>query len=242
MALYPSRRAGSGSLPCPGHCGTPLSASFAKGQIWEGARGSITAHRSLSSSRWLPMGCLQRGSPCQPTELINELIQLPQNKSPRTEHASWKVPSGRCSKSEEGSAYSQTGKINLMLKTKIEAFLSVECWGRLQWAEVVPKLPLLSRPGHKNVLQQPKIQGCFSAWVLHSTDVPQSSSKPEFTVCYHDIMKSNATGNGNRYLPPRWELQQSVPEGGGGRASPAEFYKIFYWQKSLNLKKHVFLI
>lgn len=33
------------------------------------------------------------------------LIQIPQNKFPRTEHASWKVPSGSCSKSEEGSAY-----------------------------------------------------------------------------------------------------------------------------------------
>lgn len=38
------------------------------------------------------------------------------------------------------------------------------------------------------------------------------------------------------------ELQESVPGGGGGRASQAEFYKNFYWQKSINLKKHVSLI
>lgn len=53
-------------------------------------------------------------SPGQPTKM--GLIQLPQNKSPRTEHASWKVPSGSCSRSEEGSAYFQAAKTNLMLK------------------------------------------------------------------------------------------------------------------------------
>lgn len=53
-------------------------------------------------------------SPFQPTKM--GLIQLPQNKSPRTEHASWKVPSGSCSRSEEGSAYFQAAKTNLMLK------------------------------------------------------------------------------------------------------------------------------
>lgn len=114
---------------------------------------------------------------------------------------------------------------------KIEALISEECWGKLQWAKVVPKLSLPSRPGHKNVLQLPKIQGFFSAWVLHFTEVPQSSSKLEFTVCYHDIMKSNATGSGNRYCLPGGSFRKMFHKVEGEGLPQLNFTRIFTGRK-----------
>lgn len=82
-----------------------------------------------------------------------------------------------------------------------------------------------------NILQLPKIQGFFSAWVLHFTEVPQSSSKPEFTVCYHDIMKSNATGNGNRYCLPGGSFREVFQKVEGEGPPQLNFTRIFTGRK-----------
>lgn len=85
---------------------------------------------------------------------------------------------------------------------EIEGFLAEKNWGRLQWAKAVPVLPLAGFGPVWNVLKLAEIQSCFSAVPLYVTEVPWSSSNPDFAVCYHDVIKLNATSDRNRYSLP----------------------------------------
>lgn len=100
--------------------------------------------------------------------------------------------------------------------------------------------PLPNRSESRNVLKLPEIQSCFSAAALRATKVPQSSSNPDFAVRYHDIIKLNATSDGNRYSLPDGSFSKVLQE---GEALPwLNFTRIFAGRRASILKKHGFLV
>ena len=77
---------------------------------------------------------------------------------------------------------------------------------------------------------------------LHVTKVPRSSFNPDFAVCYHDVIKSNATSDGNRYSLPDGSFSEVFQEAEGEGFPWLNFTRIFTGRKVLVLKKHGFLI
>lgn len=103
-------------------------------------------------------------------------------------------------------------------------------------------LPVPNRSENRNILKLPKIQSCFSSAALHVTEVPWSSFHPDFAVCYHNFIKSNATGNGNRYSLPDGSFSKVFQEAEGEGLPQLKFTGILTGRKVSMLKKDGFLI
>lgn len=91
-------------------------------------------------------------------------------------------------------------------------------------------------------MKLPKVQSFFSAAALCVTKVPLSSSNSDFAVCCHDIIKSDATSDGNRYSLPDGIFSKVFQEAEGEGLSRLNFTRIFTGRKVSILKKHGFLI